>query len=69
MPRLSGRELFERLSALRPELRCVFMSGYTGHAALRNGTLPEGHGFLGKPFTTEGLLRKVREALDRPSAK
>jgi CheY-like chemotaxis protein len=66
MPRLGGRGLFERLSALRPGLRCVLMSGYGGHAALRQGTLPEGLGFLGKPFTTGGLLRKVREALDAP---
>lgn len=36
----------------------------TGHAALRNGTLPDGQGFLDKPFTPESLLRKVREALD-----
>ncbi len=63
MPRLNGRELFDRLGALRPGLRCVFMSGYTGHAALRNGTLPEGQGFLDKPFTRVGLLRQVREAL------
>jgi len=66
MPRLSGRELFERLGALRPGLRCVFMSGYTGHAALRNGRLPRGQGFLDKPFTRAGLLREVRERLDAP---
>jgi len=66
MPRLSGRELFERLGALRPGLRCVFMSGYTGHAALRNGTLPQGQGLLEKPFTPAGLLRKVRQRLDAP---
>ncbi len=66
MPRSSGPELFQRLSALRPGLRCVFMSGYTGHAALRNGMLPKGQDFLDKPFTMESLLRKVREALDTP---
>ncbi|MCM2256356.1 MAG: response regulator [Vicinamibacteria bacterium] len=64
MPRLNGPDLFARLARSRPSLLCLFMSGYTGHAALNNGAFPGGHGWLDKPFTPDGLLRKVREALD-----
>jgi PAS domain S-box-containing protein len=66
MPRLNGHALFQRLAALRPGLRCIFMSGFTGHATAGNEPLPEGQGFLDKPFTTGALLWKVREALDAP---
>jgi FixJ family two-component response regulator len=58
MPAMGGRELAERLTALRPGVRVLFVSGYTGDAAL-----PRGCHFLGKPFTQATLARKVREVL------
>ena len=62
MPGMSGRELGERVRALHPELEILYMTGYTDDALLR----PDGElGLLLKPFTTEGLLRAVRAALDR----
>ena len=67
MPRMSGRELVATLLPRRPALRILYCSGYTDDTVLRHGIQTEGLMFLQKPFTTEGLARKVREVLDRPS--
>jgi nitrogen-specific signal transduction histidine kinase/CheY-like chemotaxis protein len=66
MPGFGGRELVERLRARRPELRALYMSGYTDDAVVRHGVMAEAVSFLQKPFTVEGLARKVREVLDHP---
>jgi hypothetical protein len=62
MPDMGGRELAERLLASRPEARVLYISGYTD---MGHGALTEDMAFLQKPFTIEGLSRKVREVLDR----
>ena len=64
MPKMSGRELTERIRPLRPDLRVLYMSGYTDDAILRRGVVEDGIPFLEKPFTPEELARKVREVLD-----
>ncbi len=64
MPKMSGRELTERIRPLRQGLRILYMSGYTDDAILRHGVLEDGIPFLQKPFTPEELARKVREVLD-----
>jgi PAS domain S-box-containing protein len=64
MPKIGGRELADRIRTLRPELRILYMSGYTDDAILRDRVLEDGIPFLQKPFTPEGLARKVREVLD-----
>jgi FixJ family two-component response regulator len=64
MPKMSGRELGERIRLHRPDLRILYMSGYTDDAILRHGVLVDGIPFLQKPFTAEVLARKVREVLD-----
>jgi CheY-like chemotaxis protein len=64
MPVLNGRELSERLAADRPEIRVLFMSGYTDDDIIRRGLLRPGVPFLQKPFMPADLSRKVREVLD-----
>jgi two-component system cell cycle sensor histidine kinase/response regulator CckA len=64
MPGFSGPELASRLAAIRPELRVLFMSAYSGNLVGLRNVLPPGAEFLGKPFTLNGLLEKVREVLD-----
>jgi CheY-like chemotaxis protein len=67
MPRMGGRELSDRLSEIAPDVRIVFMSGYTDDVLLRTGALNRGMSFLQKPLRPEALAAKVREALDSPS--
>jgi two-component system cell cycle sensor histidine kinase/response regulator CckA len=69
MPELSGRELGARLADIRPELPILYMSGYTGEDVIQRGLLDPGVPFQQKPFTPEGLARKVRELLDRQGAR
>ena len=64
MPRMSGKELVEMLRKGRPGLKALYMSGYTDNAVLRHGILEEGIEFIQKPFSVDGLARKVREVLD-----
>lgn len=64
MPQMSGRELAERVLAVRPNLPVLFMSGYTDDAIVRHGLLDEKLNFLQKPFDLAGVARKVREVLD-----
>ena len=64
MPDMNGKELSERIYAIRPDLKCVYMSGYTADAIARQGVLNEGVKFISKPFSLKDLAAKVREALD-----
>lgn len=64
MPRMSGRALAERLAPLRPEIKVLYMSGYTDDALVPQGVLEPGTHFVEKPFTPDVLAYKVREVLD-----
>jgi len=63
MPGMGGRELAQRLRALRPETRVLFMSGYSSGAFASRGTLASDVELLEKPFTAQALLLAVRKAL------
>ena len=60
MPEMTGHDLYECLVDRLPDLRVLYISGYTNEVFVRNGTLEEGINFLQKPFTTEQLLDRVR---------
>ncbi len=64
LPGMSGRELVDRVSKLKPDMRVLFMSGYSDEAVARHGILEPGLAFLQKPFSRDGLVRKVRDVLD-----
>ena len=65
---MSGPAVAEALSALRPSIRVLYMSGYPDEAIVRTGVLEEGKPFLQKPFTPMQLSKKIREVLDEPEA-
>ncbi|HYB71615.1 MAG TPA: GAF domain-containing protein [Candidatus Bathyarchaeia archaeon] len=65
MPRMSGRELVDRVRASRPATRVLYMSGYTEDAIIRHGVHDASTSLLSKPFPPAELIRKVREILDR----
>ena len=66
MPDMDGKELSERILAIKPGLKRLFMSGYTEDVICREGILEEGVNFVCKPFSLKVLAAKVREALGGP---
>ena len=64
MPEMSGRDLQKRLSAIRPDMKYLFMSGYPANVIAHHGVLKEGVHFLKKPFRMDAFATKVREALE-----
>jgi signal transduction histidine kinase len=65
MPTMNGRELYERVRLLRPELKVLFMSGYTTEVIGHHGVIEEGVHFLHKPFSRSALSIKIRAALEQ----
>jgi signal transduction histidine kinase len=69
MPGMSGPDLAARLTALHPEMRVLYISGYIDAAVARHGLLTDTRSFLQKPFTPSDLTRKVRAVLDEPAPR
>ena len=66
MPGMNGKDLIERLRLSEPELKVLFMSGYSRNIITHNGVFNEGVNFIQKPFTMSSLSEKVRQALEAP---
>jgi CheY-like chemotaxis protein len=66
MPMMGGRLLAERVTALRPDIKALFVSGYTDDAVVRHGVLEAQMAFLQKPFAAAALTKKARAILDGP---
>jgi CheY-like chemotaxis protein len=64
MPGMSGPELSERVTSLRPDTRVLFMSGHTDDVTFRHGVATASTAFLQKPFSPSALAMKIREVLD-----
>lgn len=65
MPKKNGKEIYEEISRIRPEVRFVFISGYTADVIIQKGIFDAGVDFVTKPFMKNDILQKVREVLDR----
>ena len=68
MPRMNGRELADRLTATRPELKVLFTSGYPSDTVVRHGIAEARTAFIEKPYLPDDLARMVRDILDRPTS-
>jgi two-component system, cell cycle sensor histidine kinase and response regulator CckA len=64
MPEMNGRDLAKNLLTIYPDIRRLFMSGYTANVIAHHGVLDEGVHFIQKPFTMQNLASKLKEALD-----
>ncbi len=69
MPEMSGPELVRRMAPVRPEMRVLYVSGYTDEALVHHHVTESGSEFLQKPFLPDVLARKVREVLDAPPVR
>jgi len=67
MPEMNGRELAGQITALYPDIRLLFMSGYTADVIAHQGVLDDGVAFIQKPFSMADMTAKVRELLDKAS--
>jgi PAS domain S-box-containing protein len=65
MPHMSGRQLAEQLSKLHPEMKVLYLSGYTGDAVVQHGILEAEDPFLQKPFSATTVAHRVRQVLDQ----
>jgi PAS domain S-box-containing protein len=64
MPGMNGKELRDKIEAIKPGIKTAFMSGYTADAIAHRGILDEGVAFVEKPFSVRGLSEKIREVLE-----
>ena len=64
MPEMNGRQLFDRLCAVKSGIKCLYMSGYTADIIAHKGVLEEGTNFIQKPFVRDQFAAKIRAVLE-----
>ena len=64
MPDMNGRELLEQIKTIKPDIKCLYMSGYTANIITHRGVLDEGINFIQKPFSIKTISQRVRAVLD-----
>lgn len=67
IPDMNGLQLYNKISEMRPDIKSIYISGYTANVIAHNGKLDEGINFIQKPFSISDFIRKVREVLDTHS--
>jgi len=67
MPRMNGKEVYDRVTKIDPGARILFTSGYTAEIIRTRGIIKPGLNFVQKPISMQDLLRKIRQVLDRPN--
>jgi DNA-binding response OmpR family regulator len=65
MPKMKGTEAYEEIIKIKPEIKVLFLSGYTEEVVYRKGVLDKGLSFISKPVAPREILIKIREVLDR----
>jgi len=65
MPDMNGRELMEQIKTIKPDIKCLYMSGYTANIITHRGVLDEGINFIQKPFSIKTISQRLRDVLDR----
>jgi hypothetical protein len=65
MPGKNGKEVFDEIKKIQPEMKALFISGYTANIIHKRGILDEGLDFIIKPFSPNALLREVRKVLEK----
>ncbi len=65
MPEMNGLDLAEKITALYPDIRLLFMSGYTANVIAHRGILDHGVAFIQKPFSMADMTEKLRDVLDK----
>ncbi len=66
MPEMNGVQVVEHITAVRPRIKVLYMSGYTEETIIRHGVETHAMAFLAKPFTVDAMLAKIRSILDTP---
>ncbi len=64
MPEMNGRDLDNKILALSPDFKCLFMSGYTADVIAQQGVLDDGIHFIQKPFLSKSLFKKIDEVFN-----
>jgi two-component system, cell cycle sensor histidine kinase and response regulator CckA len=64
MPKINGKETFEQIKKIRPDIKGIFISGYTSDIIAQKGVMEDGVNFISKPLSTSDLFNKIREVLE-----